>query len=273
MLDILLPLAVYVGLVVAVLAALRLLVGPTQNKGYVLLRVLIVLLITMPLAAWMGLGWMNSRTFQLFGDMVDRVETDQPVIALTFDDGPSSKGGQQILDILRAEGVRATFFVEGMALEENMPIAQRMVAEGHALGNHSYSHSRLVGRSYAFVHHEIALTDALIRAAGYEGEILFRPPYGKRLIILPYYLQRAGRTTIMWNTEPGNYAGKERDPKQIAADVLAGARPGSIILLHVMYGEENADRRAVSGIIAGLRARGYTFVTVPELLELRESEQ
>ena len=85
-------------------------------------------------------------------------------IYLTFDDGPSTEGGQQILDILRNEGVRATFFVDGVSLEANMPIAQRMVTEGHALGNHSYSHSRMVARSYAFVRLEIALTDALIRA-------------------------------------------------------------------------------------------------------------
>jgi len=169
--------------------------------------------------------------------------------------------------VLRAEGVRATFFVTGAALEENIAEAQRIVAEGHELGNHSYSHKRMVGRSYAFVREEIEHTDQLIRAAGYEGEIHFRPPYGKRFIVLPYYLSVTDRTTIFTDVEPESYREIAADRERIVQHVLEKAWPGSIILLHVMNESRGETVGAVPGIIRGLRNRGYSFVTVSELLD------
>ena len=180
MIDLLIPLVAYVALAATLLAWTRLLEGAAHDTGCRLLRVGIIALITAPLYTWAALGLMNSRTFELFGPMVYRVETPRPVVALTFDDGPTEEQGARILDILKAEGVPATFFVEGMGLEQNMPIVQRMVA-----------------------------------------------------------------------------------------DVLYRTRPGSIILLHVMDSRHPAAMQAAPEIIRQLRARGYSFVTVPELLALR----
>src|SRR5215210_5068368 len=138
----------------------------------------------------------RSRTFQFFGQLVPRVNTSQKVVALTFDDGPTPGATGQILSVLEEEHVRATFFVTGAELEMNMAEGRRLVAAGHELGNHSYSHARMILVTPSFVRREVERTDELIREAGQQGEIFFRPPYGKKLFALPYYLSRTGRKTV-----------------------------------------------------------------------------
>ncbi len=101
---------------------------------------------------------------------------------------------------------------------------------------------------------------------GYEGDIHFRAPNGKKLILLPYYLASTGRKTISWDVEPESYRDIATDADQIVAHVLQETRPGSIILLHVMYKSREQSRAALPAIIQGLKAKGYRFVTVSELL-------
>ena len=265
---------IFLGLALALvgsgLAAWRLLRGPARGRGGIAGRVALVSLAVIAVSLVATWRLSKSRRFQLFGDMVTRVETSSPVVALTFDDGPRPGFTQEILAILREQGVRATFFVIGQALEKNLEEGRRIVAEGHELGNHSYSHTHMVGRSYAFVRDEIERTDELIRAAGYEGEVHFRPPYCKRLIVLPYYLHINGRTTILMDVEPESYPEIAADAERIVSHVLDETRPGSIILLHVMNERRGETMKAVPEIIEGLRNQGYTFVTVSELLALDE---
>jgi peptidoglycan-N-acetylglucosamine deacetylase len=211
----------------------------------------------------------NSRTFQLFGEIVPRVETSERVVALTFDDGPTPEATEQILAILRARGVKATFFVIGGALEQHPELGQRIAQAGHELGNHSYSHERMIFKTPSFISAEIERTDQLIRNTGYQGPIQFRPPYGKKLVLLPYYLSKTQRKSIMWDVEPDSDAAIAKDADKIVAHVLSQARPGSIILLHVMYKSGAPALNAVPGIIDGLRQRGYEFTTVSELLSKR----
>lgn len=205
----------------------------------------------------------KARTIQVFGRLVARVETAQPLIALTFDDGP--RGHDVVLDVLGAERVPATFFVcgAGMAQPAQMALARRMVAEGHELGNHSFSHQRMVLKSPAWIAEEVESTDRLIRQAGHTGPIHFRPPYGKKFLGLPYYLSQTGRTTIMWDVEPESYPHITHQPTRIVEHVLAETRPGSIILLHGAY---PATQRAVAPLVAALKAKGFKFVRVSELL-------
>ena len=251
------------------LAVWRALRGPVHGWPGTLGRVAIVGLVAVSLVAISAWRLSRSRDFQVLGSMVKRVETATPVVALTFDDGPLPGFTEETLDILRAEGVRATFFVTGEALEEHMAQARRIVAERHELGNHSYSHRRMIGVSYTFVREEIERTDALIRAAGYEDEIHFRPPYSKRLLVLPYYLSRTGRTTILCDVEPESYPEIAADAEKIVQHVVERARPGSIILLHVMNASRSESVRAVPAIIQALRSKGYTFVTISELLAMQ----
>ena len=216
-------------------------------------------------------GWQlsKSRTFQFFGGLVTRVETSEPVVALTLDDGPSPHGTEPALALLDSLEVRATFFVTGREMERNPDLGRRIVEAGHALGNHSYSHRTMVLCSPKFIEYEVERTDQLIRAAGFEGDIPFRPPYGKRLLLLPCYLHQTGRTTLLWDVEPESFREIGRSAERITEHVLDHVRPGSIILLHIMYASGEQSRRALPLIVSGLRAKGYRFVTVPELLARR----
>jgi len=112
------------------LIAWRSLRDPAQGRIGTVRRVLILSVAIIPLVALAAWQVSKSRDFQIFGEMVSRVETSVPVVALTFDDGPTRVFAEDILEVLRAEGVRATFFVTGAALEENIAEAQRIVAEG-----------------------------------------------------------------------------------------------------------------------------------------------
>lgn len=229
------------------------------------LVVLAVVAVVLVLAGARSLA--SSRTFQLFGDLVHRVETSDRVVALTFDDGPTATGVDSILTILADEDVLATFFFTGSELAANPGLAERVVAAGHELGNHSYSHKRFLLRSPGFIRREVETTDSLIRAAGHRGPIHFRPPYGKKLVGLPLYLSRTGRTSIMWDVEPESDPAIGGDAGRIVEHVAREVRPGSIILLHVMYPSRRESLTSVRGIVRRLRADGYTFVRVSELLD------
>ncbi|MFK3779935.1 polysaccharide deacetylase family protein [Agrobacterium sp. NPDC089420] len=211
----------------------------------------------------------KSRTTQLFGGIIARVETARPMVALTFDDGPSVRFTPNVLAILRERGVKATFFLTGQETEENLPQARMIVNEGHQVGNHSYTHSNMMLMGPARIGQEIERTDAAIRTAGYEGEIMFRPPYGKKLLTLPWYLSRHDRKTIMWDVEPESFPDVAEDAAVFAKYVIEQTRNGSIIIMHVMYRSREVSRQALPLIIDGLRQRGFEFVTVSQLLENR----
>lgn len=208
----------------------------------------------------------KSRTFQFFGEIYPRVKTTEKVVALTFDDGPTGKT-EEILAILNSLDVKATFFLMGGDLAQNMPAGQKIVAAGHQLGNHTYSHNRMVLKSYSYIESEIESTDRLIREAGYDQEIVFRPPNGKKLFLLPYYLKQHNRKTIMWDLEPDSFPEIGNSSEKITQYVLDNTKPGSIILLHVMYDSRKESVKALEGIVTELRQQGYTFKTVSELLE------
>jgi peptidoglycan/xylan/chitin deacetylase (PgdA/CDA1 family) len=230
------------------------------------LRLLAVVVVAAAIITFSAWKLSKARTFQLVGQIVPRVETDQPVVALTFDDGPSGQFTGEVLQILSERDVKATFFVTGKGLARNPEAGRQIAAQGHELGNHSYRHKRMVLKPLAFIKAEIEETDHLIRKAGYEGDVHFRAPGGKKLIVLPYFLWRTGRKNISWDIAPEGYSGSPDDPQRIAVKVLAEAKPGSIILLHVMAKSRAASRAALPEIIQGLQGRGYRLVTVSELL-------
>ncbi len=230
------------------------------------LGVLVVIILAMAAGAMYYIS--RSRTWQLFGNLYWRVKTNEKVVALTFDDAPTDKT-EEILSILQEHEAKATFYMVGQALEQNLDWGREIVAAGQELGNHSYSHQRFIFKSQEEIDQEIQKTNDLIRLVGYEGEITFRPPNGKKLIGLPWYLYRHQIKTVMWDIEPDTKFAGQKD--KIVQDVLEKARPGSIILMHPFCGAEcAADREALPEVITGLQAGGYRLVTVGELLSYNQ---
>ena len=135
---------------------------------------------------------MNARCFQLVGELVCRGDGTRAQVALTFDDAPVPQTTEAVLATLAEKQVRGTFFAIGAQMAAQPQLAQRIVAAGHQLANHSWSHPRFLLKSPAFIAREIDDTEAQIRAAGHRGKAYFRPPYGKKLLGLPWALARRG---------------------------------------------------------------------------------
>lgn len=209
---------------------------------------------------------MNSRTFQLAGRLVNRVDTTQKVVALTLDDGPTTLTPEVLRTLADMPGgpVPATFYLVGRDLATHPEYGTAIAAAGHEIGNHTYSHRRMVLTTPNTVTDEVERTDAEIRKTGYQGEITFRPPYGKKLWTLPKYLSDHDRTSVTWDVEPDSAPDPTVD--RIVDATVHSARPGSIILLHAMYPSRSASRAAIPRIVTELRAAGYRFVTVSDLL-------
>lgn len=207
---------------------------------------------------------MNSRTFQLFGGLTDHVETNKKVIALTFDDGPS-KNVDKLLPLLDKYNAKATFFLIGSDLKKHPEEGRKIAEAGHQIGNHTYSHNRMVFKTPSYIKEEIEKTDQLIRKTGFKGEIDFRPPNGKKLVGLPYYLKKHHRNTITWSLEPDTYY---NSPSDKVTYVKKNMKLGAIILMHPMYDDTGKELKAIEGILQALTEEGYTFVTVNELKKL-----
>lgn len=202
----------------------------------------------------------KSRTFQFFGGLTARVNTDQKVVALTFDDAPSPYV-KEVLGILKEKQIKATFYEIGQNIEKYPVEAKLIVDAGMEVGNHSYSHQRLLLKTQSFIDTEIQKTNNLIRNSGYNGEITFRPPNGKKLFGLPWYLSKHNIKTIMWDVEPDTYA-----PNDLTGYTINNVKPGSIILIHPFCDACSKDREVIGKIIDELKSKGYKFVTISELL-------
>lgn len=217
-----------------------------------------------------GVLWQvaKARCLQLVGEVTCRVETSHKVVALTFDDGPTAEGVDAVLPQLARYQATATFFLIGRDMARNPGQAERLLAAGHELGNHTWSHKRNVGHLPGYYRSEVARADAALRAAG-AAPRLFRPPFGKRLIGLPLAVEDAGYRMITWDVEdqPERFS----DPRAYADDILARVRPGSIVLMHPMYHHAQAAREALPMVLEGLAAQGYTVVSVSQLLAMEEN--
>lgn len=212
----------------------------------------------------------KSRSFQLAGELVCRVETEERVVALTFDDGPTPEYTDRVLQELESHDAAATFYLTGAEAEDHPDLLAAIVDAGHEIGNHSFSHRRLYFVSGAVVAREIERTDELFRAAGYSGPITFRPPGCKRLLTTPLYLASTERTTVTWDLEPDSMPEIADDAEELADYVVENVRPGSIVLMHVMYDGREPTREALPEILERLAADGYRFVTISELLALED---
>ncbi len=203
----------------------------------------------------------RARCFVLTGEITCRIETDRKLVALTLDDGPTVAGLDAALPVLAAHDATATFFLIGHEVERQPGLVRRIVADGHEIGNHSYTHDMMVGHPAAFYDAEIVRTHHLLVRAGAPAPRLFRPPYGKKLWGLPRAVERHGYRMIMIDVEEP----ETTDPRAYAGRLVAQAKPGSILLMHLMYRTNRTAREALPLVLDGLQARGFRVVTVGEL--------
>ncbi len=211
----------------------------------------------------------KTPNFQIVGEFFNHVDTEELVVALTYDDGPNPPYTNQLIGLLEHFQIKATFFVTGNKVLENSETIKQLVLAGHELGNHSYSHQKMIWKTPSFIQSEINKTDQLLHKIGVKNKITFRAPYGLKLFVLPYILSKLGKQNILWNVDSKDY--QESNPEVIANNVLENVSPGSIILLHDGSAEGKSDRSvtitATEILIKKLQAKGYKFKTVSELIE------
>lgn len=195
-------------------------------------------------------------------------------VALTFDDGPDNHFTIQILDILKKNKVKATFFIVGEKAKAHPEVVKRIVNEGHVIGNHSWDHSNFTKISTEEVKQEISKTqDELNSIVGFRPT-LFRPPYGALNSSEIMTITSMGLSIIDWSVDTRDWAGTST--QQIMRYVKKELKPGGIILQHCAIGKkENLSNtvNALEQMIPLLKNEGYTFVTVPTLLSLPDSQK
>jgi peptidoglycan/xylan/chitin deacetylase (PgdA/CDA1 family) len=201
-----------------------------------------------------------------------KLKPNEKAIALTFDDGPSPKNTAQMLDILKQNHIKATFFMVGEMVQSYPQIAKQVADDGHVIGNHTWHHwyRRM---DIATAASEINKTADIIYKTTGEKTTLFRPPGGFLHNGLVDYAKNQNYAVMMWSNQSGDADRHSPDVLGQVKNVLKGAKPGSIVLMHDGGGNRSKTVKALPQIIAGLKSQGYRFVTIPELLEIQAQEQ
>lgn len=198
-------------------------------------------------------------------------DTTERVIAITIDAGADQGYATEILDTLAAKQVKATFGMTGAWAEDNPELVQRMVADGHQLINHTYGHPSYTGFSTQSTPlprdqriSELTRTEALIQElTGYDMRPYFRPPFGDYDDSVLQDIATVGYTVnVLWSVDSLGWMGLTAD--EILERCLNASGPGGIILMHL--GSQSQDAAALPALIDQLRADGYRFVTIEEMV-------
>lgn len=218
--------------------------------------------------------YLTRYVYRGFGHHVEifrRGPSTLPLVALTFDDGPNPRYTPEILDILRDNDVKATFFMLGRNAELYPDVAKRVAEEGHEIGNHTHRHLRLFRTSCERSKTELSQAEEAIRLATGVSTRLVRPPQG---LYGPGSLEAARDlryTVVLWSLSSRDWT--EIAPRDIARAVVSRAQNGEVILFHDggdLFSYTGGDRtntvKALPYIIEGLRDKGFTFVTVTEMM-------
>ncbi|SHE35527.1 Peptidoglycan/xylan/chitin deacetylase, PgdA/CDA1 family [Seinonella peptonophila] len=187
-------------------------------------------------------------------------------VALTFDDGPDNTYTSQILDVLKQYKVKSTFFVVGTMAANNKYQAnlKRIVIDGHIIANHSWSHKDLAKVSTTTLNAELDKTNAIVYKYTKKKMKIFRPPYGSAKGITNQVASK-GFITVNWDVDPNDWK-KGITAAEIIRTVKSQTKNGSIILMHSAGGSRSETVKALPQIIKYLKSKGYTIVTVDQLL-------
>jgi peptidoglycan-N-acetylglucosamine deacetylase len=195
-----------------------------------------------------------------------QAHVDQPYIAMTFDDGPSAENTPRLLEMLKQRNIKATFFLIGQNVASNPDIVRRILAEGHEIGNHSWTHPQLSKLSDDRVTAEITKTqDAIKDVSGFTPTLL-RPPYGAITTRQRDWIEsQFGLNIILWSVDPFDW--KRPGVSVITQRILTQVHPGAIILSHDIH-KQTVD--AMPATLDGLAAKGYKFATVSQLIAMNK---
>ncbi len=198
--------------------------------------------------------------------------TSDKVVALTFDDGPSPEWTPIILDELKKAGVKATFFMLGVHVEKYPRIAKRVADEGHEIGNHTYDHHVLIYYKMEELEKEIKDAEKIIKNATGQTTKYFRPPKAWLTLEEKKKIEEMGYKVVLWSLNSKDWV--TFHDKQITSYILRHIRPGDIILFHDSGGvftTEGGGRiqtaKTIPRLVKKLKERGYSFVTISELLD------
>ena len=215
-----------------------------------------------------------SPTSQLYGRTFVGLQPGSRLLALTYDDGPNDPDTWRTLEVLERHAVKATFFLIGQFVQQKPEIARALVAAGHAIGNHTWSHPNLIFTPKAEVRRQLELgRQAILDATGMEPT-LFRPPFGGRRPATLRTVRDLGLVPVMWNVTC--YDWKAKSAEEIVARAERRIRGGDVILLHDgahvrMGANRSRTVEASDRILTRYKAEGYEFVTVPEMMEKQQS--
>lgn len=215
-----------------------------------------------------GLSYLVPPRFQGITIESANAIAGEKVIALTFDDGPWPEGTVQILDILKKNNIKGTFFVVGQMLKAYPELGRKIVADGHIIGNHTWHHwyHYFNPQAAAF---EIERTSDLIYQTTGVKTTLFRPPGGMLHNGLVSYAKNQKYTVVMWSADSVDYS-RPAVPR-LVKNVMRDSKPGGIVLMHDGGGNRTRTIQALPEIISNFKKQGYRFVTVPELLEMEDN--
>jgi peptidoglycan-N-acetylglucosamine deacetylase len=194
----------------------------------------------------------------------------EKVIALTFDDGPWPTYTAEVLDILKTNNIKGTFFVVGQNLKNFPDLGKRVVAEGHIIANHTWHHWYHYMNPQAAAYEIDHTSEQIYQITGVKTN-LFRPPGGIMNNGVAAYARNKKYALIMWSSDSNDYS-RPGIPRLIN-NVMKEAKPGGIVLMHDGGGNRSNTVKALPQIIENFRKQGYKFVTIPELLEMEDKER
>ncbi|GFN33891.1 polysaccharide deacetylase family protein [Paenibacillus xylaniclasticus] len=201
-------------------------------------------------------------------EMINYVETEHKVVAFTFDDGPDPVYTPQLLDILKEAGAKATFFMIGEQIEKSPEVAARVHAEGHEIGNHTYTHPFLTKLSSEAVLDEFRKTESLIQGITDYKPTTYRPPY---FDINDEVLKQTAEIGYIGCAGAANMAAQDwANPgvKQIVEKTRESVRNGAVFIFHDGYGDRSQAVESVRILVKELTEQGYRIVPFRELLTL-----
>jgi peptidoglycan/xylan/chitin deacetylase (PgdA/CDA1 family) len=199
-----------------------------------------------------------------------KLSPSQKVIALTFDDGPWPESTAEVLDILKKNQIKGTFFVIGQNVKNYPDLLKQEIAEGHVIGNHTWHHWYQFLNPQAAAYEIDHTEDIIYQTTGLKTN-LFRPPGGIMHNGVVDYARNSKYAIILWSSDSVDYS-RPPVPKLIG-NVFKEAKPGGIVLMHDGGGNRSKTVQALPKIIANFRQQGYRFVTIPELLEMEDKNQ